>query len=98
MTVGAGRKPKKVQQTFAVYEGEVRVADRMKGFGRVLMVLCDHLPAVQDDDIVVFHAPQQHLMGEAAVIEHRHIKGSEGMHTALVIHIGTPSEQEVDGG
>jgi len=97
VTATAGRKRKTVQQTFALYDGEVRVADRVKGFGRVLMVLCDHLPAVQDDDIVVFYAPQQQLTGEANVIEHRHIRGSEGMKTALVIHIGT-DEQEVDGG
>lgn len=97
MTVTAGRKRKRVQQTFALYDGEVRVADHMKGFRRVLMVLCEYLPAVQDEDLVVFHAPQQQLTGEAKVIEHRHIRGSEGMSTALVIHIGQ-NEQEVEGG
>jgi len=98
MTVTAGRKRNVVQQTFALYDGEIRVADRMKGFRNVLMILCEHLPAMQDGDTVVLNVPSEHLMGEADVITHRHIrpigKSESEMHTALVIHLRT-SEQEV---
>jgi hypothetical protein len=95
VVVSAGRKRKVVQQTFAIYEGNVRVAQNAMGFRRVKVVLCDHLPAMQDGDMVVFNAPSQQLVGEADVIEHRHIRTSEGMKTALVIHLDMASEQEV---
>jgi len=96
MTVTVGRKRNVVQQTFALYDGEIRVADRMKGFRNVLMVLCEHLPAMQDGDTVVLNVPSEHLMGEADVITHRHIRpiGKSEMHTALVIHLRI-NEQEV---
>lgn len=95
----AGRKRKTVQQTFALYDGEIRVAARMKGFRNVLMVLCEHLPAMQDGDVVVLNVPSEHLVGEADVIEHRHIRrlGTSDQHTALVIHIRN-DDKEVDGG
>lgn len=88
LTATPGRKRAKVQQTFALNDGEVRVVDHLKAFRGICMVLTTYLPAMQDNDLVMLRVPSQHLNGEADVLNFKHIRMTDGeMKTALAIQI-----------
>lgn len=94
MGAKAGRKPKVVQQTFALYEEEVRLVEHLRGFRRVFMVLTTHLPAIRDNDIVVLHMPGKLISGEADVLDHTHIRVEGGHKTALALKLRANESEE----
>lgn len=99
-TVSPGVKTKLVQQTFRLYEEEVHLADKLTGFRRVCTILCVHLPAVQDGDVLLLEAPRQRLVGKAEVLEHTHKKMRKGdTKTALAIKLleDVPEQEESNG-
>jgi hypothetical protein len=94
----AGRKPNAVQQTWVVYEGEVRPVRGLPGFRRIQSVMCEHLPLVQAGDIVRFEAPSVFLDGEAEVLEHKHTDTNGGRVTLLAIRLIEGEETEEHSG
>lgn len=73
-----GRPQKERPKTFVLYESELKLVSRLTAFRRICSILCECLPAAKPGDTVLLHKPQEHLDGEAEILDVKHITCGDG--------------------
>lgn len=87
-----GRPRQVVQNTFALNEGEFRVLDHLTAFRKVCAVICDHMPAAKQGDLVMLRDRPQFMVGEAVILEVKHVETRGGRKTALALQLNEEEE------
>jgi hypothetical protein len=77
-TVRKGPKVRKVQQTFVLYPDQYRLVDKLKAFRRIVTILAEHLPALQEGDILETFGATSGYDGPIQVIEFYHLTMGNG--------------------
>lgn len=95
-SLAMGRPRKVGKQTFAIDEESVRHVEPLKAFRRVFLMLCDYMPAVNEDDELLLRLPRRLLSGEGKVLDVKHLKVEGGHKTAIAVHLKKPKGEGAD--
>lgn len=91
---GTGGRPRQLaQNTFALNEGEFRVIGHLTAFRKICVVVCEYMPAAKEEDLVMMRDRPQFMVGEANILEVKHIKTRGGHSTVLALQLIEKEEQ-----